>query len=418
MIEVPSQIINSSAIPAWSGFVYQGKVALYHAIRLLVQRVPEAHFLNVEHLDDFVIRDCEGNVLSLHQVKAMKSDKRYSYYSALQQASAVSERCNEHTVRWFHVSVGLDDMSDRAANAENGEHLVQFYQYHDERYYVETNFIDIKLNEIVEQYLESYGLPSTELLIAHKLARLHVLLAGRVNLAHYRNQHESMNKFEAADSIPIYFSEIEGCLHSEVIHNDDHEAILFEFRRTLLNRTDQILDSLQEDGYIDLNGICKCRFAVANMDIQALTRLYYSKKPNQKEITLVGFSNDTVDHYLRIILGIMGVKTSKDLPHYFKSGLGSYLPTAMKFDFLNMKLDVKQIQENVDGLRGNLAVQDVLYDYDNLVVHMDSKPFLLSSESSSSGKFTEISENDKNRITKINNVRFVSVRDASDEIND
>ncbi|WP_194623912.1 ABC-three component system protein, partial [Vibrio anguillarum] len=105
------------------------------------------------------------------------------------------------------------------------------------------------------------------------------------------------------------------------------------------------------------------------MDIPALTRLYYSKKPNQKEITLAGSSNDTVDHYLRIILCIMGVKTSEDLPHYFKSGLGSFLPTAMKFDFLNKKLDVKQIQENVDGLRGNLDVQDVLYDYDNLVVH-------------------------------------------------
>ncbi|PNI06354.1 hypothetical protein C1N32_04995 [Vibrio diazotrophicus] len=418
MTEVSSQIVNSSAIPAWSGFVYQGKVALYHAIRLLAQGDSEAHYLNVEHLDDFVIHDCNGNVLSLHQVKAMKSDKRYSYNPALQQASKVSERCNESTIRWFHVSVGLDDFSDRAANVANGEHLVQFYQYHDDRCYVETNSIDTKLNEIVEQYLGAYGLPSTELLIAHKLAKLHVLLAGRVNLAHYRNQHESMNKFKAAESIPIYFSEIECCLHSEVIHSDDHAAILFEFRRTLLDRTDQILDSLQEGESIDLNGICKCRFAVANMDIPALTRLYYSKKPNQKEITLAGFSNDTVDHYLRIILCIMGVKTPKDLPHYFKSGLGSFLPTAMKFDFLNKKLDVKQIQENVDGLRGNLDVQDVLYDYDNLVVHMDSTPFLLRSESSSSGKFTEISENDKNRITKINNVRFVSVRDASDEIND
>lgn len=418
MTEVSSQIVNSSAIPAWSGFVYQGKVALYHAIRLLAQGDSEAHYLNVEHLDDFVIHDCNGNVLSLHQVKAMKSDKRYSYNPALQQASKVSERCNESTIRWFHVSVGLDDFSDRAANVANGEHLVQFYQYHDDRCYVETNSIDTKLNEIVEQYLGAYGLPSTELLIAHKLAKLHVLLAGRVNLAHYRNQHESMNKFKAAESIPIYFSEIECCLHSEVIHSDDHAAILFEFRRTLLDRTDQILDSLQEGESIDLNGICKCRFAVANMDIPALTRLYYSKKPNQKEITLAGFSNDTVDHYLRIILCIMGVKTSEDLPHYFKSGLGSFLPTAMKFDFLNKKLDVKQIQENVDGLRGNLDVQDVLYDYDNLVVHMDSTPFLLRSELSSSGKFTEISENDKNRITKINNVRFVSVRDASDEIND
>ncbi|OOQ72448.1 ABC-three component system protein, partial [Vibrio parahaemolyticus] len=294
MTEVSSQIINSSAIPAWSGFVYQGKVALYHAIRLLVQRDLQAHSLNVEHLDDFVIHDRTRRVLSLHQVKAMKSDKRYSYNSALQQASKVSERCNENTVRWFHVSVELDDFSNRAANDADGEHFVQFYQYHDERCYVETNSIDLKLNEIVDQYLESYGLPSTELLIAHKLAKLHVLLAGKVNLAHYRNQHESMNKFEAAESIPIYFSDIVNCLRSEVIHSDDRAAILFEFRKTLLDRTDQILDSLQENESVDLNGICQCRFAVANMGAPALARLYYSKKPNQKEISLSGFSNDTV----------------------------------------------------------------------------------------------------------------------------
>lgn len=418
MTEVSSQIANSSAIPAWSGFVYQGKIALYHAIRLLVQRDNEAYCLKVETLDDFVIYDSNQEVLSLHQVKTMQSGYRSAYESALMQASKVTDRCNDNTTRWFHVSTELDDFSDREANAPEGEFLVKFYSYHDERRYVETGTIDTGLNEIVTQYLESNSLNITGQLIEHKLAKLQMLLAARVNLAHHRNQHVGMKKFEAADSIPIYFSEIVNCLRSEVIHSDDHAAVLFEFRRTLLGRTGQILDSLQENESIDLNGICKCRFAVANMDIPALTRLYYSKKPNQKEITLAGFSNDTVDNYLRIILSIMGVKASEDLPHYFKSGLGTFLPTAMKFDFLNQELDVKQIQENVDALRGNLTIQDVLYDYDNLVVHMDSAPFPLSSESSSTGKFTEISENDKNRITKINNVRFVSVRDASDEIND
>ncbi|TPA20960.1 hypothetical protein DXJ84_24645 [Vibrio parahaemolyticus] len=418
MVEVSSQIINSSAIPAWSGFVYQGKIALYHSIRLLVSRDLEANSLNVEHLDDFVIHDSLGNVLSLHQVKAMKSNKRTSYNSALKQASKVSERCNANTVRWFHVSAELDDFSERSADEVNGEYSVNFYQYHDKRHFVETNAIDRNLSEIVSQYLESRKLPSTEILIEYKLARLHMLLAGRVNLAHYRNQNESMNKFEAAQSIPIYFSEIEDCLHSQVINSDDSSAILFEFRKNLLDRTEKILDVLQEDDKIDLNGLCKCRYVVANMDITALTRLYYSKKPNQKEIALSGFSNDTVDHYLSILLRIMGVRVLEDLPHYFKDGFGSYLPTAMKFDFFNQKLDVKQIQDNVNGLRGNLDVQDVLYDYDNLVVHMDSKPFPLNSESSFAGKFTDVSDSDKNRITKINNVRFVSVCDASIEIND
>jgi hypothetical protein len=418
VVDVSSKIINSSAIPAWSGFVYQGKVALYHAIRLLVQEDSEADYLSVEHLDDFVIHDRVGNVLSLHQVKAMKSDKRYSYNSALHQASKVSERCNDGTVRWFHVSVELDDFSDRAADKINGEYSVQFYKYHDNRCYVETNSIDTKLNEIVAQYLKLNELPSTTKLITHKLSELHVLLAGRVNLAHYRNQHEAMNKFEAAESIPIYFSEIKDFLNSEVIHRDDHDAILYEFRNTLLKRTDLILGYLEEDVSINLNDICRCRYTVARMDLFTLSRLYYSKKPNQNKITLSGFSDNTVDDYLRIILKIVGVKTTQDLPHYFKKEFGSYLPTAMKFDFFNQKLDVKQIQENVDGLRGNLEVQDLLYDYDNLVVHMESTPFLLSSESSPTSKFTDISESCRNRITKINNVRFVSLGDASSEIND
>ncbi len=56
---------------------------------------------------------------------------------------------------------------------------------------------------------------------------MQMLLAARVNLAHHRNQHEGIKKFEAADSIPIYFSEIEECLHSEAIHDSDHNAILF-----------------------------------------------------------------------------------------------------------------------------------------------------------------------------------------------
>ena len=417
MIDVSEKVVKSSAIPAWSGFVYQGKVALYHAISLL-QDGNDANYLKVETLEDFVIHDRKNNVISLHQVKTMQSGYRSAYESALEQASKVVDRCNSSTVRWFHVSTELDDFSDREADTTEGEFIVKFYSYHDGRRYVETGKIDIWLSDIVKKYLCSKGLEITTTLVEHKLAKMQMLLAGRVNLAHHRNQHGGMKKFEAADSIPIYFSEIVECLRSEVIDKKDQEAVLFEFRRTLLDRTDQILDSLQEEESLDLKGIYECRYTVANMESPSLARLYFSKKPNQRVITLSGFSNDTVDQYLRIILNIVGVRVSEDLPHYFNELYGSYLPTAMKFDFLNKKLDVKEIQENIDGFRGNVTVQDVLYDYDNLIVDMDGESFPLDSESSFAGKFTEISENEKNRITKIKNVRFVSVRGAGDEIND
>ncbi|UBH29555.1 ABC-three component system protein [Aeromonas enteropelogenes] len=416
MSNVTPQVEKSSAIPAWSGFVYQGKVALYHAIRILLEGNNDANYLKIETLDDFVIHSQNNDVISLHQVKTMQSKYRSQYDSALKQASKTIDRCNSKTTRWFHVSMELDDFSDREQDISKDEYLVKFYSYHDGHKYVKTGDIDSKLNEIIISYLTYKNLNSTPHLIEYKYAKLQMLIAARVNLAHHRNQHENINKFEAADSIPIYLSEITNCLHDEVIHNEDHLAILFEFRKTLLNRTDQILDSLQNELDLDLNGIFKCRYKIANMDIDTLTRLYFSKRPNQKEISLSGFSDNTVDQYLRIILDIEGIKTADDLPYYFSTSHGSYLPTAMKLDRLNKNLDVKHIQENVDCLRGNIIIQNILYDYDNLVVDMASKPFQLSNESSSIGKLMDVFDHNHNRITKINNVRFVSSVDARKEI--
>ncbi|MCG7585727.1 ABC-three component system protein [Photobacterium sp. OFAV2-7] len=418
MTVVTNQIANSSAIPAWSGFVYQGKVALYHAIRILIQGDNNAHYLKVETLDDFVIHASNHDVISLHQVKTMQSGYRSAYNGALKQASKVVDRCNSNTKRWFHVSIKVDDFSDREANATEGEFLVQFYSYHDGRQYVETGNIDTKLTEIVTQYLESQNLTVTDLLVDHKLAKLQMLLAARVNLAHHRNQHEDMKKFEAADSIPVYFSEIEECLYSEAIQDDDYDAILFKFRKTLLDRTDSLLEVNQDNLSLDLNDLCRCRHVIAGMEIERLTRLYYSKVPNQKSISLSGFSEATVDIYLDIIAEIQGIRIANDLPHYYKSHLGTFLPTAMQFRRTNKQLNINDIQDNVSGMRGNPVVQDVLYDYENLIVEMNSSPFKLSDQSSSAGRFTDISEADENRLTKINNVRFVSVCDASGEIND
>ncbi|MCL1126273.1 ABC-three component system protein [Shewanella surugensis] len=419
MTQVSAQISNSSAIPAWSGFVYQGKIAFYHAIGLLAGGDRNAHSLKVETLDDFVVHDINGAVLSLHQVKTMQSAYRSAYEKALIQAAKVNTQdCSNDTNRWFHVSTKLDDFSDREADISAGEYHVQFYSYEGGVKYVETGTVDEKLNEVVTLYLESNNLNITEILIEHKLAKLQMLLAARVNLAHHRNQHEKIRKFEAANSIPIYFTEIEECLKDEVIHDDDYEAILYKFRKALLERTDELLRFNQNDPSIDLNDLYKCRFVIANMDIERLTKLYFSKVPNQTDIALNGFSTTTVEMYLGIVSEIQGIRTENDLPHYYQSQAGTFLPTAMQFKRINQQINIDEIQGNIVGIRKNQVVQDVLYDYENLIVEMDISPFRLSDKSTNVGKFTDISEGDEKRITKINNVRFVSVRNARDEIND
>lgn len=75
-----------SAADTWSGFIYQGKVALYHVLTLILNEanVDELE-LQLDSLEDFaIIRNNGANIVpvSLHQVKAMKSHLYSSYQEA------------------------------------------------------------------------------------------------------------------------------------------------------------------------------------------------------------------------------------------------------------------------------------------------------------------------------------------------
>ena len=67
------ETLPESAISSWGGFVYQGKVALYHCLKLLTaksfqQRIIDNFELQLDSTDDFAIY-CDGKVISTHQGK-------------------------------------------------------------------------------------------------------------------------------------------------------------------------------------------------------------------------------------------------------------------------------------------------------------------------------------------------------------
>ncbi|MGN4221945.1 hypothetical protein ACS0Y6_18795, partial [Burkholderia gladioli] len=58
----------ATAVSTWSGYVYQGKIALYHCLKLINQG--DADFdLQLDSSDDFAIYK-NGTLKSAHQVKA------------------------------------------------------------------------------------------------------------------------------------------------------------------------------------------------------------------------------------------------------------------------------------------------------------------------------------------------------------
>ena len=112
-----------TAAPTWSGFIYQGHLALYHSIECLLNKM--SFELQIDSIDDFAIIE-NGVAVSTHQVKALADNKRAAYKEALEKAASTSKLCDNTTQRYFHTSVRLDDAADFIGG--NG-HVVKFYTY-------------------------------------------------------------------------------------------------------------------------------------------------------------------------------------------------------------------------------------------------------------------------------------------------
>lgn len=97
-----------SAISTWSGFVYQGKVALYQTLKTLNDNNGAQNYsLQLDSLEDFAI--FHGQVIkSIHQVKAVKNTYYSGYESAFKQliAKRASYNCD---VAIFHLAKSIHD---------------------------------------------------------------------------------------------------------------------------------------------------------------------------------------------------------------------------------------------------------------------------------------------------------------------
>ena len=101
-----------SAADIWSGYIYQGKVALYHVLKLLVEdkNTYSNHSLQLDSIEDFSILDKQKKPVSMHQVKAVNS----KYYSKFKKAfEKLEEKKKEHNTShaFFHLVINNEKSS-------------------------------------------------------------------------------------------------------------------------------------------------------------------------------------------------------------------------------------------------------------------------------------------------------------------
>lgn len=104
------EALPHTAVSTWSGFVYQGKIALYHCIQKMIESYEDNRNLRLqlESHDDFAIFD-SNSCISIHQVKAYKSDLFSGYSDDIikQQQSANDKKVSK---AYFHVAKNIRDL--------------------------------------------------------------------------------------------------------------------------------------------------------------------------------------------------------------------------------------------------------------------------------------------------------------------
>ena len=147
-----------SAADTWSGFIYQGKVALYHVLKLINEKdsVDELH-LQLDSLEDFAIIRYENNEpkpVTLHQVKAVKSH----YYSKYKEAFEKLEKrkddfpCDEEAC--FHLATNNEKGK---ADIEALHPKLKVYEY-DGNPYCKIEDLQDKIKILANACLIKFGL--------------------------------------------------------------------------------------------------------------------------------------------------------------------------------------------------------------------------------------------------------------------
>lgn len=432
MSEINKELDNRSAIPSWSGFIYQGKVGLYHSLHLINSFPKEGtslqHSVKFETLDDFVVYDSQNRAFSLHQVKATKSSKRSSYVTALKQASEVdhNSQCTPQTLRYFHVSQEIDNAENFPTGAEKAKNKVEFYQYSNNRKYVPVDEIDSLVESKIRLYLQSNELLDADDTVSLKRERLEALVSSRVNLAHRRNQG-GKRKFDAADSTPITFEEIIKVLRLELMNINDEGSILFKYRAHLLkslSTTITYFENDQQENEAFFEELARCHHFIAKMNDETLKKLYFSKSPHELKFDLCSFGNATTDRYMDIITELTQLRIeekNKSLPHYYSAVRNErYLPSTIELGGHLEKKRLNELQKNIEGIRMNPLVRHVLYEYENLIIKdMKQQAFRLKDKVVPENKITDIEaeqDSEQSKITKMKNIRFVALEEVKGEL--
>ena len=404
-----SSPLPHSAISSWSGFVYQGKIALYHTLRLINESVFEGTSvtdfeLQLDSTDDFAIY-VGAHAISVHQVKAKCSPHRSAYVDALEQSSNITTDCTPLTTRHFHISREIDNAEDYI----NGSGVkVKFYTY-DKDLFCSISDIETKTKEAIKVYCEKEEILHSEILIDKKYCLLSELITKRVLKVHAETQSGKPARAAAYDE-RLTSADIKLHLKKSLELSDDDEYKLKKLKFMFANSLERyIANNDVEFSSLEIERSRKVFSFIYGLLDSDLKNVLCSLRPAHPDDEV---RENDIQYYADVITEISTEIILNGIPHFNKSQK-KYLPTAIHLRQKHVSTFKEQL---ITHIRSNHHLANILFEYNTLISAADVLDISIDAKSD---KITNLSLNKKfgAHITKEFPVSIISIAVAEGELN-
>lgn len=374
-----------SAISTWSGFVYQGKVALYHCLNL-INEGDSGFELQLDSTDDFAIYK-DGKLISAHQVKAKIGDYRSNYKEALAKSASLELDRVAGIKRYFHISQPINDHSDYV---DSNRERVEFYPYGESRH-CELDKIEDLTKQIIKEIYARQTVIFDDSLVDANYCLLSDRISSQALAIHAKIQNEGDAQRKAAYENRVTAASILADItDTNPYERKDYYAIELKARlhTHLEERLAESLPGMSDAAYERARRIYELIRLSEGGDFKTLCQLM---KPSEKFSRI---QNSDIRRYSDLVHTINVEPILKRLPHYLDSNNKFYAPTAL---YLPEPTDKKYcISEIIAEIKDNDDLGRLLFEFNNLIAAKAAESFTVDTKYTNC--FDESSIDDQDRI--------------------
>jgi hypothetical protein len=430
MSKIVSKNAGHTALSSWSGYIYQGKIAICHVLKLFLSDKDLSNFsLRLDCIEDFDILK-NKKVVSLHQVKGKGSDLFSGYKSAFVDIQGKSKTYKDAKL-YFHLAKNLRDK--KVTEIEKDYSPVKIYLYSKDKFHSTLDEVDDHIQSLIKDYfikINTDEYKQQDNYLAQVREKLDELVVNKILFIHQENMNEKGLIYDLALKNPIGFNEFKDILVSNNLADwiNSEEYISFLTKYTFNTYLDVFLQEKEISKDIEkrlkkyILHICK----MSTLETQNFIKtLIPHKKVSFKGIKdHVGNSIQSDDlryaFYEMLSCITPELKLKNEHMYWLNKEYNSFYPTAID------KSGDKQKANTCKDIVRNIMDTDVSvgFDFQNLITTeldvtsiFETVNTITNIPSKDAKKVIDANEHEDKRITRWKTVSLISIENAKKKLN-